>query len=86
MTVEKLNDAPAVAQTLEHAAKFLTLVVWKLAPKGVRITAADIEKFAKEDVVLVTLGQSDAFTFSITDRAGAARLAAHNKATNEGRG
>lgn len=85
MSLEKLNDAPVVDQVAENAGKFLALVVWKLAPKGVTITMKDIERFAAEGGIFFAHGHRESFDFKIVTPEEAARLAAHEAATNRGR-
>lgn len=81
MTVHKLNDAPVVDQVESNAVKFLALLVWKLAPKGVTITMADIAKFSAEGGVLFSHGHPTSFDFRIVTPEEAARLAQHHKDT-----
>ncbi len=84
MTVYKLNDAPVLGQLDGNYMKFLALVVWKLAPSGVRITVADIKKLGAEGGVLFAHGHYDSFEFKIVSPAAAQRLAAYETATNRG--
>lgn len=84
MTIVKHNDAPAVEQTLENAQKLLAMVVWKLAPQGVRITVDDMERFAAEGGVFLTHGHRDSFEFKIVTPEEAERIKSHEAATNEG--
>lgn len=85
MPVDRLNNAPAVEQTLENAQKFLAILVWKLAPEGVEITTEDIEKFMAENKILFTHGRPRSFYFKMVTQSEAKRIAAHEAATNQGR-
>lgn len=85
MTVTKLNDAPVLDQMEGQWMKFFALVVWKLAPNGVEITMADIDKFAAEGGILLTHGHRESFEFRIVTPEAAARLAEHEATTNRGR-
>ena len=84
MTAYRLNDAPVLDQLEGQWQKMLAFVVWKLAPRGVEITAADIERFAAEGGIFLTHGHRDSFEFKIVTPAEAAVLAAHESATNRG--
>ena len=85
MTVKILNQDAAVFDQVDGQwMKLLAMVVWKLAPKGVEITAADIASFPP-DGTLVTHGHRESFEFRIVTEEEAKRLAAHDAATNRGR-
>lgn len=83
MTVSILYDAAVLDQVQAHWMKIAALLVWKLAPNGVTLTAKEIESFPA-DRVLLTHGHRDSFEFRLVTEADAARLAAHDAATNRG--
>lgn len=84
MTVKILNrDAAVFDQVDGQWMKLLALVVWKLAPNGVALTAADIASFPA-DRALVTHGHRESIEFKIVTEEEARRLAAHDAATNRG--
>lgn len=89
MTAKMLNDAPVLDQLNgipDGWKKMLAMVVWKMArQKGVTITTRDMQQFSDEGVVLLTHGHYDAFEFRIVTPEDAERIAAHHKATQEGR-
>lgn len=85
MTVTKLNDAPVLDQIEELGyMKFMALLVHKLAPNGVTITAEDIARFPPNGV-LFSHGHHDGFEFRIVTQEAAERIAAHHAANNRGR-
>lgn len=80
MTVEKLNpDNTMVQQSDGLYAKYLALVVAKLAPNGVRITVDDIHNFADSGKVLAMIGENDAFSFKLVSPDEAQKLIEHDK-------
>lgn len=85
MTVKKLNDAPVLDQ-IESIGymKFMALLVHKLAPNGVTITADDIAKFPPGGVLL-SHGHYDGFEFRIVTQEEAERIAEHAATTNRSR-
>lgn len=83
MNVKVVNPGAVVLdQIQEHYQKLLAMVVWKLAPGGVTLSLADIERFAHAteagDAVLLTHGHFDSIEFKIVDAASAQRLADHD--------
>lgn len=86
MTVNIVNpDNAALQQAEGNWMKFCALIVWKLAPKGVHITSADMDRFAAEGGLLLTHGHRDSFEFKIVTPVEAVRLAEHDAATQRGR-
>lgn len=84
MSVDVINpDAAVLTQVQEHWMKIAALLVWKLAPNGVTLTAKEIASFP-HDRVLLTYGHRDSFEFKLVSESGAARLAAHDATTHRG--
>lgn len=84
MTVKVLNpDSATLTQVQEHWMKIAALLVWKLAPNGVTLTAEDIASFPP-DRALLTWGHRGSFEFKLVTEEEGKRLAAHDAATNRG--
>jgi hypothetical protein len=83
-TMRRLNDAPVLDQLEGQWQKMFAIMLWKLAPQGIEITAADIAAFPPGRV-LFTHGHKDSFEFKIVTEAEARVIGAHEEATNRGR-
>ncbi len=81
----ELNDAAVLDQVREHWQSVAALLVWKLAPNGVLLTADDFVQFMAQDKVLLTHGHRESFELRIVTHAEAQLIAAHDRATNRGR-
>lgn len=84
MTVNVINpDSTILQQSQEHWMKYLSIVVWKLAPKGVTLTMKDFEEVLRrtgtdEELTLLTHGHYDSIEFKIVTRAEALCIAEHD--------
>ena len=72
-------DSTILQQSDGHWQKYLMLVLAKLAPEGVTITAQDIEKLAQQERILLTHGHYDSIEFKLVTRAEADRVIAYDK-------
>lgn len=81
MTTKVLNpDSKILQQSEGQWQKLLMLVVWKLAPQGVEITAEDMQKCMQEHAAgggpaLLTHGHENSIEYRVITFAEAERLA-----------
>lgn len=90
-SANRLNDAVILEQIDGQYEKFLTMIIRKYLPEGAVITLKDIEAVAKEQassdpLVLFTHGHKDSIEFKVVRMSEAKVIAAHDEATNRGRG
>lgn len=90
MKDNRLNDAEILEQIDGQYEKFLLLILHKYVPQGAVITHDDIQVLADvgpgERLVLFSHGHKDSIEFKAIRERDAARLVAHDEATNRGSG
>lgn len=73
-------DSTMMQQSEGHWMQYLALVLAKLAPGGVTITAADMKKMASSgEMIVLTHGHVDSIEFKLVTRAEADRIVAYDK-------
>lgn len=81
MNVEVNPDNESLRQLREYWQKITAMLVWKLAPDGVTITAADMVAFQQDGRFLLAHGHHDSFEFRMVTREEGDRLAAEYAAS-----
>ena len=84
-----INPESMLLQQMEGQwQKLLLLVVWKLAPEGVKISGKDIEnminQFAPDGPALASMGSQDGISFKVVSLKEGKRLAEYD-ATQKGK-